>query len=999
VNSHAHGVTVGGARFDMSAARKTIGVLIDYVDYINGGYEGRLRAAFEAEAARLDLDLFIFVGRPLRSPEYEAQNGVFQLAHADCVDGLIVVAAGLGTFTGAEGVRKLCAQYGSLPLCSLGLELPGVPSVVLDNRAGMEALLEHLYVEHGCRRMAYIGGPENNPDSRERKQVIEEFLARHGLSLDPACVAPGVFTLPSGAEAMSVILQRTRDIDVVLAANDGMALGAQDELKRRGLRVPQQIRVVGFDDLDIARFASPPLTTVCQPLERMAVLSIQTVTAQLRGEAVPERIFVGAELVSRRSCGCTPFTQRLWSSKPAESPSSVGTRAQRLADQVTRELGALGSAAPATAQTLLSGLAKQRSGETDGFLAALEGVLETSGENSDLHEQLQSVITLLRAESAPSDQLQENVWHEARALVARSSERAKARQRMNVDVAYWHLLRSGERLLTAFDLSSLRDVLAEELPAMHVQNAVFSLYCDGTRRELEPFFCLRDGVPVDPGVARFPATQLVPPGMHPKNRHMSFVWPLAADLQQFGVAVLEGMSEVGTHEMLGEQVSAALKSATLHREIVHRTALHERSIQERLATAKRMSALSVLAGGVAHDLNNSLGPLVALPDIILHELDYLAAESSRDQSELRADVTAIKSAALRAAQTIRDLLTTARQGRTNKEVFDLNRAVESCVTADSLALASGPSDVEVGVELSDEALFVYGSESQLGRALSNLLRNAAEAIAVAGRVKVKTAAVRVSERIMGYEAVEPGEYVVVTVSDDGRGIPEPELGRIFEPFFSNKRQGESSGSGLGLAIVHGVVKEHDGFVNVESAVGRGTTFTLYFARAKPPQLAREERRLSSAPPGPRAGRILVVDDDPVQLRTAQRVLERAGHRVVTTRGGREAQVLFEAAQSAGKSSPYDLLILDMVLNELDDGLVVFERIARIYPDQRCLIVSGHAPTDRGLLAIERGLDWLAKPYTSESLVQAVARALDPLRGDPKTLRQSRPPVTRKRTGT
>ena len=134
-------------------------------------------------------------------------------------------------------------------------------------------------------------------------------------------------------------------------------------------------------------------------------------------------------------------------------------------------------------------------------------------------------------------------------------------------------------------------------------------------------------------------------------------------------------------------------------------------------------------------------------------------------------------------------------------------------------------------------------------------------------------------------------------------------------------------------------------------------------------------------------------------RAAQRVLERAGHRVVTTRGGREAQVLFEAAQSAGKPSPYDLLVLDMVLNELDDGLVVFERIARIYPEQRCLIVSGHAPTDRGLLAIERGLDWLAKPYTSESLVQAVATALDPLRGDP-ALRKSRPAVgARKRTGT
>jgi len=213
------------------------------------------------------------------------------------------------------------------------------------------------------------------------------------------------------------------------------------------------------------------------------------------------------------------------------------------------------------------------------------------------------------------------------------------------------------------------------------------------------------------------------------------------------------------------------------------------------------------------------------------------------------------------------------------------------------------------------------------------------------------------------------------VSDDGRGIPPDEVNRIFEPFFTRKRLGESSGSGLGLAIVHGVVKEHDGFVNVESALERGTTFSLYFMRSDTSAVARDDPRDGARSAKTCAGRILVVDDDPVQVRTAQRVLEHEGHQVTTARGGREVQLVFEDAARSGEPSPYDLLILDMVLNEVDDGLEIFERIVRLYPRQRALIVSGHAPTTRGLLAVERGLAWLSKPYTREALVQAVGTAL------------------------
>src|SRR6187551_3719421 len=302
--------------------------------------------------------------------------------------------------------------------------------------------------------------------------------------------------------------------------------------------------------------------------------------------------------------------------------------------------------------------------------------------------------------------------------------------------------------------------------------------------------------------------------------------------------------------------------------------LHERTVQERAAATKRMEALSVLAGGVAHDLNNALGPLVALPDVILGQLWEIQGnqESVRD---LRADVEAIKAASLRAVQTIKDLLTLGRQGRTAKENLDINRVIKSCWANNSLRFAEeDPPRVKMSADLSPASLIVRGSESQLARAVDNLIRNAIEAIAGKGEVVVKSAQVDIVEPRAGYEIVPSGHYATLSVSDNGCGIEPHELGQVFEPFFTKKRAQESSGSGLGLAIVHGVVKEHDGFIDVASTPGAGSTITRYF-----PIADGVERRdpVLTVPRG--NARILIVDDEPMLLRTGRRVLGRLGYDV------------------------------------------------------------------------------------------------------------------------
>jgi len=427
-------------------------------------------------------------------------------------------------------------------------------------------------------------------------------------------------------------------------------------------------------------------------------------------------------------------------------------------------------------------------------------------------------------------------------------------------------------------------------------------------------------------------------------------------------------------QLLRNQISGALTAVRMYGEMVEQNRHNERILQERAATMKRLQSLSVLAGGVAHDLNNAIGPLVALPDVIRHDLEEAGALDSLPN--LRADIDDIKSAALRAAQTIKDLLTLGRQGRTAKEPLDLGRLIGSLLEQELFHFLNAVKPkVRVSVDLVQQPIIVRASEDHLRRAMTNLVRNAVESIGDTGTVTITLRTSHLANAFAGYENVDPGNYALVSVTDSGSGIPEQDLGRIFEPFFSRKRVSQQSGSGLGLAIVHGVVKEHDGFVDVISTVGTGTTFTLYLPSAG--GLGTASEPATDLPRG--QAKVLLVDDDGLQLRTSARVLRHLGYKVDTLDSGNRAHARFIGVQTLDQS-PYDLVIMDMNLGEERDGLMVIEEIRRLFPHQKAILLSGHAPNERAESAVRSGLTWLSKPCSTETLAKAVHTVLaaDPI---------------------
>ena len=384
----------------------------------------------------------------------------------------------------------------------------------------------------------------------------------------------------------------------------------------------------------------------------------------------------------------------------------------------------------------------------------------------------------------------------------------------------------------------------------------------------------------------------------------------------------------------------------------------QKKLQEDLEKAERMESLGLLAGGVAHDLNNMLGPLVAYPDLII--------ETIEPDSPVVNYSNTMKIAAKSAASVIQDLLTLARRGRYEMDTIDLNEVVKDYQSsAHYRSLSDNFETVQINTDLAAESLTIEGSSPHLTKVVMNLIVNACDAMPDGGFLNIRTFRQEIARSSKGIEKIKPGIYNVLSVRDTGTGIEAKDLEKIFEPYYSKKKMG-SSGSGLGLSVVYGVVKDHGGFYDVKSDVGQGTEFLLYFPLSE--KQIKHETESGEDLKG--EGKILVVDDNEGQRELASVLLKSLGYTVVTAIHG-------HAALEYLKDNSVDLIVLDMIMEEDFDGLDTYREIIKIHPGQKALIVSGYSTTDRvnELQSMGAG-KYIKKPYTRSILGQAVKEILD-----------------------
>ncbi len=382
-------------------------------------------------------------------------------------------------------------------------------------------------------------------------------------------------------------------------------------------------------------------------------------------------------------------------------------------------------------------------------------------------------------------------------------------------------------------------------------------------------------------------------------------------------------------------------------------------IEARIARAERLETAGTVAGQIAHDFNNLLTPLMAYPELIRRELPVASPALEH--------LTVVERTASDMAHLTQQLLSLSRRGQLGTDVFFLNDLVQETISMLQTAL---PSNVAADLRLSKNLLPVKGSRDQMQRVLQNLCRNAMDAMPHGGTLRVQTENQYLDKPFGQYDSIHVGEYVKVSVTDTGTGIPAAIQDKIFDPFFTTKRASKQRGSGLGLSIVHGIVKDHGGYVDLTSVEGRGTTFYVYIPICRD-KAAEPSPRETPLPHG--SASVLVVDDDDPQVKVLVNLLQTLGYQAKGVTSGMAAVHLYR--QDAKR---FDLVMLDMIMENGLDGLATFKKLRQLVPDQRVILMSGFTKASELVRQAQQlgAGTYLHKPLTIERIASAVRDELD-----------------------
>ncbi|GAK50069.1 PAS modulated sigma54 specific transcriptional regulator, Fis family [Candidatus Moduliflexus flocculans] len=570
--------------------RPTIGVF-------SYGFSGNfLWAGATAAARQHDVNLIGFAGGSLHSPRgFEAQaNVLFDLIDPQQIDGLLLDSGILSHYVGTNTLHEFCGRYAGMPIVSSEVALKGIPSVLLDFYQGIRDLIGHLITAHGCRRVAFIRGPQESQTAEERYHAYRKALAEYDIPFDPDLVAPGTFFAPSGAEAIRLLLDERRvAFDAIAAANDWMALDAMQAMQARGIRVPADVAVVGFDDQKEAGVAVPPLTTVQLGAEQRGYRGIELLLARLAGEEVAEQVILPAQLVLHQSCGCpSAIVVQAAAGECAVSSSPVADLFTINRETILTKMNAalpVEMYDPAWLAELLESFSAELGGETERFLRAFKAIVQRVGANdgdlSGWHDALSALRRCVRPalEQTPLLARAEDLWQQARTLLGEAIEQARTSQMMQAGQQIMTLQALGQTLLSVLDVSELMDILAQKLPQVGIPSCYLSLYADPEHPAATSHLILAydetGRIQVAPDAQYFPSRQLVPAGILPHRRRYTLtVEALYFRERQLGFALFEegadnflsGISQFtgipGENPLRG-QISSALQADLLVQQV------------------------------------------------------------------------------------------------------------------------------------------------------------------------------------------------------------------------------------------------------------------------------------------------------------------------------------------------------------------------------------------------------------------------------------------------
>jgi signal transduction histidine kinase/DNA-binding LacI/PurR family transcriptional regulator/AraC-like DNA-binding protein len=803
--------------------------------WLKGPTEINLWHGVADQAQARDVNLFCFSGGIPHWPvEYEAQKNIlFNIAGQPNVDGLLIWANILSHTLDRSSLEEFCRRYAPLPSISMGMVLPSIPSIKIDMREGMRRLLSHLIEVHGRQQIAFIRGSEVSQDAQDRYQAYCETLSQYGLPLDPGLIVPGDFRRNSGKAAIEELIDKRRvRFNAVVSANDNMAIGALQALQERGVRVPDDVVVTGFDDIEETRAVAPTLTTVRCPWHMLGRRSVDLVLSKLAGEPLAEQILLPTELVCRQSCGCQPFAfddhperaTRPGQFRPVphvvpqlSAPLAVDEHAWQIEAVVLATASVQGLDAAWCKQLVNDFISDARASAAapSRFTQTLLASLRQIASGTELIE-WQDVLHAFRDRigfllGAPAEVIRAHELLEAGyAAIGEMAHRQQLNQRLAAVDRTDRLNRIVQTMSTTNELETLMQLLALELPGLGIQSCYLSLYDeqgDSPAWSRLILACVgQERLPLDRAGLRYPTRHLVPAGMLPRGRRASYdVEALYFKGEQIGLVMFEiGPRDGDVYTTLRGHLSSALKSAELI----------QVALDAETRAVKADQLKTHLLANVSHELRTPLNIILGLSQSALASPNPYEIELP---GRLAKDLKYIFDCGEYLVRLVNDLLDMSRA-----EVGELDLCFEPVSprallkeTFDSFqeSSISAPKDVELFLEIPEHLPMLQADPVRLRQILINLLSNAVK-FTPSGSIH------------LGAEVQLP--HIHLWVRDTGTGIPLEMQERIFEPFVKvDPPEKRRAGIGLGLSITRRLVALHGGSISLESQPQRGTSFHVY----------------------------------------------------------------------------------------------------------------------------------------------------------------------------
>ncbi len=550
------------------------------VDWLEDTYQTAILAGASSVARERGASLVALPGGVLGADHAHGRcrNTLFKLIDPAHYDALVVMTGTLGNAQGGDIRDAICANFPAHKICSVAIDLPGSSSVLIDNAQGMRSAVEHLITVHGYQEIGFIRGPITNAEAEARYQAYRDVLDAHGRTIRDELILQGDFRKEAGTQAIATLLDERkippRDIDALVAADDSMALAALTELGRRGISVPFDIALVGFDDVEEARYSNPPLSSVKQPLFEQGRLAMKAALSSLAPESLPTGDVLETSCSWRRSCGCIPDDMGFLSERPSSGmrlsleASLIKRRELILAEMTRAARGSFSGLGKGWELKLFNALQDEFKGQTGTFRAAYDRLLERAltlgsevSSGNAIISALRKQLNVCAGEDLKQMRQVESLLHDARILTSDVVERSEAQKRLRAQNRSKNISEVSAKLMATFEPAKLNRALREQLPLLGITSCILARYCPDRPAYaalLGYFACeqFRDELYGE----EFLAANLAPDGLVPVDTPVQLiVEPLIHEQQALGFVVFpQGEAEGYIYEVLGQVLSSAV---------------------------------------------------------------------------------------------------------------------------------------------------------------------------------------------------------------------------------------------------------------------------------------------------------------------------------------------------------------------------------------------------------------------------------------------------------